>query len=44
MALGPVLGEIAADLALMANTSRPIDAFHLARFTAGSVGHPEMTI
>ena len=44
LALGPVLGEIAADLALMANTSRPIGAFHLARFTAGSVGHPEMTI
>ena len=44
LALGPVLGEIAADLALMANTSRPIDAFQLARFTAGSVGHPEMTI
>jgi hypothetical protein len=44
LALGPVLGEIAADLALACGTPRPIDAFRLARFTYGSVDHPKMTI
>jgi sarcosine oxidase, subunit beta len=44
LALGPVLGEIAADLSLTGGTTRPIDPFRLARFTTGSVGHPEVTI
>jgi glycine/D-amino acid oxidase-like deaminating enzyme len=44
LALGPVLGEIAADLALTGATARPIDAFRLARYTTGTVDHPEMTI
>jgi glycine/D-amino acid oxidase-like deaminating enzyme len=42
--LGPVLGEIAADLSLNRTTARPIDAFSLERFTSGTVGRPEMTI
>ena len=44
LALGPVLGEIAADLALAGATTRPIQPFRLARFTSGPVPHPEMTI
>ena len=44
LALGPILGEIAADLALTGDTSRPIDAFRLSRYTSGAVNHPEMTI
>lgn len=42
--LGPVLGEIAADLALNGQTSRAIDAFGLARYRSGKIGRPEMTI
>lgn len=42
--LGPVLGEIAADLSLDGTTTRPIEAFRLARYAEGNVGHPEMTI
>ena len=42
--MGPVLGEIAADLSLNGTTARPIDAFRLARFASDSVAHPEMTI
>jgi glycine/D-amino acid oxidase-like deaminating enzyme len=33
LALGPVLGEIASDLALDGSTDRPIEPFSLARFT-----------
>lgn len=43
-ALGPVLGEIAADFSLTGSTSRPIDTFKLERYTNGKVAHPEMTI
>jgi sarcosine oxidase, subunit beta len=39
LALGPVLGEIAADLALDGSTGRPIEPFSLARF-AGKVALP----
>lgn len=42
--LGPVLGEIAADLVVDGTTGRPIKAFALSRFTAGKVGKPEMMI
>lgn len=42
--LGPVLGEIAADLSLDGHTGRPIGAFSLDRYTSGEVGRPEMTI
>jgi glycine/D-amino acid oxidase-like deaminating enzyme len=38
-ALGPVLGEIAADLALDGTTQRTIAPFALARFD-GEVGSP----
>jgi sarcosine oxidase subunit beta len=41
--LGPVLGEIAADLSLNGATARPIDAFCLSRF-ASPVGRPELMI
>lgn len=44
LALGPVLGEIAADLSLAGGTTRPIEAFRLGRFTSGSVANPEMMI
>jgi glycine/D-amino acid oxidase-like deaminating enzyme len=43
LALGPVLGEIAADLALDRTTRRPIASFALARF-AGKVASPEVMI
>jgi glycine/D-amino acid oxidase-like deaminating enzyme len=43
-ALGPVLGEIAADLAVDGRTSRPIEAFALDRYARGKVGRPVMTI
>jgi sarcosine oxidase subunit beta len=43
LALGPVLGEIAADLALDGWTGRPIEPFSLARFT-GQVALPEVMI
>ena len=42
--LGPVLGEIAADLALDDRTSRPIEQFSIERFRSGAVGSPEMMI
>lgn len=44
LALGPVLGEIAADLSLTGGTTRPIEAFRLGRFTNGSVANPEIMI
>jgi glycine/D-amino acid oxidase-like deaminating enzyme len=43
LALGPVLGEIAADLALDGSTGRPIEPFSLARFT-GKVASPGLMI
>lgn len=43
LALGPVLGEIAADLSLDGSTARPIADFRLDRF-AGRVASPEMMI
>lgn len=43
LVLGPVLGEIAADLALDGSTGRPIEPFSLARFT-GPVAAPEVMI
>ena len=43
LALGPVLGEIASDLALDGSTGRPIEPFALARFT-GRVARPEVLI
>ncbi|WP_028921708.1 NAD(P)/FAD-dependent oxidoreductase [Pseudonocardia acaciae] len=42
--LGPVLGEIAADLATEGRTARDIEEFRLARFAEGPVPQPEMTI
>lgn len=42
--LGPVLGEIASDLALDGQTHRALEAFKLARFTNGPVVQPEMMI
>lgn len=42
--LGPVLGEIGADLALEGSTTRAIEEFRLARFADGRVAHPTMTI
>lgn len=42
--LGPVLGEIGADLATEGSTKRAIDEFRLARYSEGMVSHPEMTI
>ncbi|MFC4056157.1 NAD(P)/FAD-dependent oxidoreductase [Actinomadura syzygii] len=42
--LGPVLGEIAADLSLDGKTSRPIDAFRLYRYSAGQIDRPEMMV
>ena len=42
--LGPVLGEIGAELALNETKSRPIDHLSLARFSSGSVSKPEMMI
>jgi sarcosine oxidase subunit beta len=42
--LGPVIGEIAADLALTRATSRPIHAFRLRRFREEKVRIPEKMI
>ena len=42
--LGPVLGEIGADLALESKTSRPIESFSLHRYASGKVDSPEMMI
>ncbi|RJO71452.1 FAD-binding oxidoreductase [Nocardia panacis] len=42
--LGPVLGEIAADLSLDGHTERSIESFRLSRFTDAPVGTPEMMI
>lgn len=42
--LGPVLGEIAADLALNGRSTRPIDGFSLERYASGAVAKPSMTI
>ena len=44
LALGPVLGEIAADLSLKGRTNRPIEPFWLSRYSSGEVAHPEITI
>lgn len=44
LALGPVLGEIAADLALDGTTARPIHPFRLARFREGPVPLPRKMI
>jgi glycine/D-amino acid oxidase-like deaminating enzyme len=44
LALGPVLGAIATELALDGRTTRPITAFSLARFRDGRVRAPEMMI
>jgi sarcosine oxidase, subunit beta len=41
LALGPVIGEITAELALERATSRPIAPFRLARFREGLVANPE---
>jgi glycine/D-amino acid oxidase-like deaminating enzyme len=43
LAIGPVLGEIAADLTLDGTTSRAIEPFQLARFD-GEVAYPEVMI
>lgn len=42
--LGPVLGEIARELALEGTSRRQIDAFSLGRFADGKVASPEMMI
>lgn len=42
--LGPVLGEIGAELALEGKTSRPIESFSLHRYASGTVDSPEMMI
>jgi glycine/D-amino acid oxidase-like deaminating enzyme len=44
LALGPVIGEISADLALDRQTSRPVHPFRLARFQEGRVPTPEKMI
>lgn len=44
LALGPVTGEIAADLSLDGRTSRPIHPFRVARFSEESVPVPEKMI
>ena len=44
LALGPVLGEITADLALDGRTSRPIHPFRLARFAQERVPTPTKMI
>jgi sarcosine oxidase len=43
LAFGPVLGEIASELALDGSTGLPIEPFSLARFT-GEVASPEVMI
>lgn len=42
--LGPVLGEVAADLALTGTSAYDLDAFRLSRYAGGRVDRPEMTI
>lgn len=44
LTLGPVLGEIAADLALTGRTPRPVHPFRLARFGEGTVPIPAKMI
>lgn len=44
LALGPVIGEITADLALDGATARPIRPFRLARFREGEVELPNKMI
>lgn len=44
LTLGPVIGEITADLALTGSTSRPIEPFRLRRFSEGKVPIPEKMI
>lgn len=44
LALGPVLGEISADLALDGTTARPIHSFRLARFHEEPVAVPNKMI
>jgi glycine/D-amino acid oxidase-like deaminating enzyme len=44
LALGPVVGEITADLALEGTTARPIHPFRLARFREGRVALPSKMI
>jgi glycine/D-amino acid oxidase-like deaminating enzyme len=43
LAIGPVVGEIAADLTLDGTTRRPINRFSLAHFD-GEVASPEVMI
>lgn len=42
--LGPVLGEICADLSLDGTTTRPIEPFGLSRYSERRVDQPEMII
>ena len=44
LALGPVIGEICADLALDGATARPIHPFRLARFSEERVRVPAKMI
>jgi glycine/D-amino acid oxidase-like deaminating enzyme len=44
LALGPVTGQIAADLALEGRTGRPVHPFRLARFSEESTPSPEKMI
>jgi glycine/D-amino acid oxidase-like deaminating enzyme len=44
LALGPVIGEITADLALDQTTTRPIRPFRLARFREERVEIPDKMI
>jgi sarcosine oxidase subunit beta len=44
LALGPVIGEITADLALDGATQRPIHPFRLARFREERVQLPDKMI
>jgi sarcosine oxidase subunit beta len=44
LTLAPVLGEIAADLAVDGATARPIHPFRLSRFREGAVPVPARTI
>ena len=44
LTLGPVIGEIAADLVTTGTTSRPIHPFRLSRFREEVVAIPRKTI
>jgi sarcosine oxidase subunit beta len=44
LTLGPVLGEITADLAVDGDTARPIQPFRLSRFNEGKVPIPTKMI